>query len=64
MNQWGSIVPYFVMAVITNTMHVALTSLVLKYKVEKNSLSQAKLVRFILIETKNINPAAIFALGS
>ena len=52
MNQWGSIVPYFVMAVITNTMHLALTSLVLKYKVEKNSLSQAKLVRFILIETK------------
>ena len=30
MNQWGSIVPYFVMDVITNTMHLALTSLVLK----------------------------------
>ena len=63
MNQWGSIVPYFVMAVITNTMHLALTSLVLKYKVEKNLLSQAKLVRFILIETKEYESSSHFALG-
>lgn len=31
---------------------VSLTGLILKYKIQKNSLSQAMLVRLILIKTK------------
>ena len=42
---------------------ISLTNLVPKYKIQKNKLSQARLVRLILIYTKNINPAAILAFG-
>ena len=37
--------------------------LVLQYKIQKNTLSRARLVSLIYFKQKNINPSAIFALG-
>ena len=47
----------------TYSWKLALLASFLSTKLKKKTLSQARLVRLILIQTKSINPAAIFALG-